>query len=221
MQQTALVTGASKGIGFALANLLAKQNYKVIGTSRAGEVIENKNIEMLPLNLAQQTSIIDFAKLIEAKKITFDLYINNAAIGPDLDKDLPEWESFSQTMDSNVTGTVFLTEAMIAFLNSNAKIINVSSKMGSIDMCTGMDAVAYRMSKTAINMYSKILTNRLKGKHKIATIHPGWVRTTLSSGNSQAPLSIEESAAYIAEFIASDFKTGVYWNAPEKKEINW
>ncbi len=219
--QTAVVTGASKGIGLALANLLARKNYKVIGTSRSGKAIENNTITMLPLDLASQNSILDFEKLIASKEIKIDLYINNAAIGPDLGTDTPEWESFTKTMNSNVTGTVFLTEAMIPLLSSNATIINISSKMGSIDMCKGIDSVAYRMSKTAINMYSKVLANRLLGKHKIATIHPGWVRTTLTPGNSHAPLSIEESAASIAEFIASDFKTGVFWNAPEKTEISW
>ncbi len=93
--------------------------------------------------------------------------------------------------------------------------------MGSIAVCNGTDSVAYRMSKTALNMYSKILTNRLLGKQSIATVHPGWVRTTLTEGNINAPLSQEESAGNIFEFIQSDFKTGIYWNAPEKSEIEW
>jgi NAD(P)-dependent dehydrogenase (short-subunit alcohol dehydrogenase family) len=221
MQPTVLITGSSKGIGFALANLLANQNYTVIGTSRTGAAVENKAIDFYALDLANKKSIEDFAKTLAAKKIKPDLYINNAAIGPDLDTDVPEWESFTQTMDTNVTGTVFLTEAIIPLLNRDAKIITISSKMGSIEMCKGVDAVAYRISKTAINMYSKILANRLAGKHKVATIHPGWVRTTLTLGNSHAPLSIEESAASIAAFIESDFSTGVFWNAPDKYSIPW
>jgi short-subunit dehydrogenase len=54
MQQIALVTGSSKGIGLALANLLTNKNYKVIGTSRTGDAVENGAIEMLPLDLAHK-----------------------------------------------------------------------------------------------------------------------------------------------------------------------
>jgi hypothetical protein len=54
-----------------------------------------------------------------------------------------------------------------------------------------------------------------------AVVHPGWVRTELTAGNINAPLSTEESAKAIFDFIGSDYKTGIYWNAPEKKEIEW
>jgi NAD(P)-dependent dehydrogenase (short-subunit alcohol dehydrogenase family) len=106
-------------------------------------------------------------------------------------------------------------------MQEKGKIINISSKMGSIELCGGSDSVAYRMSKTALNMYSKIIANRLNENLKIATIHPGWVRTELTKDNINAPLSKEESAAAIFEFIETDFATGIYWNAPERKEIEW
>ena len=95
----------------------------------------------------------------------------------------PEEKSFDQTFDVNVKGQVFFTEAMIKHLAPSAKLINVSSKMGSIEQCVSTDSVAYRMSKTALNMYTKILTNRYAGQFQIATLHPGWVRTNISGDN--------------------------------------
>ena len=99
-----------------------------------------------------------------------DILINNAGIGPDLDTLIPEVNSFNETFNVNVTGTVFFTEDLIKIINENGIILNVSSKMGSLDVCELTDSVAYRMSKSALNMYTKILSNRLKGKIKVASI---------------------------------------------------
>jgi NAD(P)-dependent dehydrogenase (short-subunit alcohol dehydrogenase family) len=218
--KTVFITGASKGIGAALADLFVQNNYRVFGTSRTGEGV-NAKVEMLQLDLSDLQSVQQTVTEWKKKEIKIDILVNNAAVGYDLPLDLPEIESFKQTFDVNVTGTVFFTELMLDTINENGKLINVSSKMGSIAMCGGTDAVAYRMSKTALNMYAKILSNRLTGKQSVATIHPGWVRTTLTADNANAPLSTEESAVSIFKFIESDFKTGVYWNAPEQFEIAW
>lgn len=223
MKKTVLVTGTSKGIGYALYNLFIKNGYNVIGTSRTATKLSlsDINAENIRLDLADLESVQKFEKFIADNEIKIDILINNAAIGPDLDTLLPDANSFRQTFDTNVTGTVFFTESMLNHLNENGKMINISSKMGSIAVCQKTDSVAYRMSKTALNMYSKILTNRLLGKQSIATIHPGWVKTEISESNVNAPLSKEESAESIFDFIQSDFKTGIYWNAPEKEEIEW
>jgi NAD(P)-dependent dehydrogenase (short-subunit alcohol dehydrogenase family) len=223
MKKTVLLTGASKGIGYALSNLFIENGYNVIGTSRTETKLSStdNNAEHIRLDLADMESIKNFEKFIIDNEIKIDILVNNAAIGPDLDTQLPDENSFRQTFDTNVTGTVFFTESMLNHLNENGKIINISSKMGSIAVCQKTDSVAYRMSKTALNMYSKILTNRLLGKQSIAMIHPGWVKTELTESNVNAPLSKEESAENIFEFIQSDYKTGIYWNAPEKTEIEW
>ncbi len=218
--KTVFITGASKGIGAALADLFLQNNYRVIGTSRNGES-SNKEVEMLSFDLSDLQTVEQAIKEWKKKEVKIDILVNNAAVGSDLPLDLPELATFKQTFDVNVTGTVFFTEMMLDAMKENGKLINVSSRMGSIAMCSGTDAVAYRMSKTALNMYAKILSNRLAGKQFVATIHPGWVRTTLTADNAHAPLSTEESAESIFNFIESDFKTGVYWNAPEQVEIAW
>lgn len=133
----------------------------------------------------------------------------------------PEENSFKQTFDVNVIGTTFFTEQICNYIAVNGKIINISSKMGSIDLCELTDSVAYRMSKAALNMYTKILTNRLRGKQSVASIHPGWVRTTIAKSNVNGRLSAEESAQRIYEFVVSDFRTGIFWNVETQTECSW
>jgi NAD(P)-dependent dehydrogenase (short-subunit alcohol dehydrogenase family) len=77
------------------------------------------------------------------------------------------------------------------------------------------------MSKTALNMYTKILTNRFVGKVKVASVHPGWVRTTISKNNVNGRLSSNESAEKIFDFVMSDFETGVFWNVETGIEAEW
>jgi len=185
MKKVVLITGASKGIGKALTEKMLNENFFVIGTSRNGKIkdFENEDFYSLKLDLSNTSSIENAHEEIFNKFKHIDILINNAGIGPDLDTYIPEKESFNQTFDVNVTGTVFFTEPLIDLISENGIILNVSSKMGSLDVCELTDSVAYRMSKSALNMYTKILTNRLKDKIKVASIHPGWVKTTIIESN--------------------------------------
>lgn len=223
MHKTILITGSSMGIGLALAKVFLSADYKVIGTCRTGTIdeIKDPNFEALALDLANPDSIKAFAQDFQSKQFTLDILVNNAGIGPDLDTDLPEEVSFRQTFEVNTTGTVFLTEQLCQYVKPNGKIINISSKMGSIDLCQGSDSVAYRMSKSALNMYTKILTNRFLGKQTVAAVHPGWVRTTISKSNIHGRLSAEESAQGLFDFIQSDFTTGTFWNVETQDECTW
>jgi NAD(P)-dependent dehydrogenase (short-subunit alcohol dehydrogenase family) len=219
---TILITGTSQGIGHALTRLLLINGYSVIGTNTTGiDNINENNYKSFALDLSNIDSIAAFEKKLQIENIKIDILINNAGIGPDLDFELPEAISFKKTFDVNVTGTTFFTEQMLQFLNVGGKIVNISSKMGSIDVCEKNDSVAYRMSKAALNMYTKILSNRLAGKQLIASVHPGWVRTNISKSNINGRLSPEESAQKIFEFMSSDFKTGTFWNVETEAECTW
>lgn len=224
MKKTALITGASKGIGKALATKMLADNYFVIGTSRTGDIAEfdNENFYALALDLTDQESSEKAQKIILNKFPKIDILINNAGIGPDLGNSLPDRKSFADTFAVNVAGQVFFTEPLIQLIPDQGKIINISSRMGSMDECHSSDSVAYRMSKSALNMYTKILSNRLEDKIKVASVHPGWVKTTIKESNLiNGTLTPKESAENIYQFIQSDFESGTFWNAESESEILW
>ena len=224
MKKVVLITGASKGIGKALTEKMLNENYFVIGTSRNGIIkdFDNKDFYSLELDLSNTSSIDNAHKEIFSEFKHIDILINNAGIGPDLDTYIPEKESFNLTFDVNVTGTVFFTEPLIELIGENGIILNVSSKMGSLDVCELTDSVAYRMSKSALNMYTKILTNRLKDKIKVASIHPGWVKTTIIESNlKNGRLTPEQSADNIFEFLTNEFDSGMFWNSENGTELLW
>lgn len=223
MEKTVLITGASRGIGFALAEHFLTNGFNVIGTSRTGEIknLNHSNLEVLELDLSNEKTIQNLDQILANKNIQIDILINNAGIGPDLYTLEPQKESFKQTFDVNVTGTVFFTELAQRYIKDQGKIINISSKMGSIEVCTSTDSVAYRMSKTALNMYTKILVNRLSGKQFVAAIHPGSVRTTIAGETARGRLSTNESSSKIFDFITSDFESGTFWDIETQSKIDW
>lgn len=224
MKQIVLITGASKGIGKGLTEKMLNENYFVIGTSRNGEFEygEDKDFYPLKLDLSDTSSIEHAHKEIFNNFKHIDILINNAGIGPDLGTHIPQEETFNRTFGVNVTGTVFFTEPLIELISKNGIILNVSSKMGSLAVCERTDSVAYRMSKSALNMYTKVLRNRLIDKIRVAAIHPGWVKTTIIESNLEnGRLTPEESADAIFDFLTSEFESGTFWNAEDGNDLSW
>lgn len=222
MKKKAIITGASKGIGRALAELMLANDFEIHGTSRNGSNnLSNEHLFMYALDLSKEESIRSFHNQLRTRNLIFDVVINNAGIGPDLGTFEPKASNLRSTLAVNVEGTILLTELLLPMMESTGKLLNISSKMGSIECCVGTDSTAYRISKSALNMYSKILTNKYGDRLKIATIHPGWVRTEITPDNIHARLSPEESAQRIWAFAKEDFQSGIYWDAERGEELPW
>lgn len=224
MSKIAVITGASRGIGLALTKKMLDNGYTVIGTSRNGKIdaIKHDNLYSMALDVKEENSIQEFAKSVAKQFQKIDILINNAGIGPDLGASLPDSTTFEETFKVNASGTVFLTESIISLIKKEGKIVTVTSKMGSIAAVESSDSVAYRMSKSALNMYTKILAIRLKDSINVAAIDPGWVKTEIRLSNLEnAPLTPKESANNIYKFITSNFKSGSYWDTVNNKLHNW
>jgi NAD(P)-dependent dehydrogenase (short-subunit alcohol dehydrogenase family) len=217
------ILGASQGIGFGLVKRYLRAGYEVVASSRNGKIdqLTDDYLQVVALDVTKTNSISDLAVAFHKDEQQFDVIINNAGIGPDLNTKAPDRFTFEETMAVNLEGIVFATEQLLPFLSPFGKLINVSSKMGSISNCLSSGSVAYRISKAGLNMYSKILSNRLPSEQKVAVIHPGFVRTNISSLNDHAPLSPDDAAERIYDFIERDFKSGTYWDCQEEEAIEW
>lgn len=222
MKKTALITGTSTGIGYHLAKGLVEKNYQVIGTSRSGNAIDVEEVEMLQLDVSEEKSMQACVEQIHAMDLKLDILINNAGIGPDLGKSKPDSSSFSKTFAVNVQGLVFFNESLVELIQPGGRLINVSSKLGSLaNNSNRHSSTAYCMSKAAVNMYTKHLANRLEGKVKVACIHPGWVQTAINGYTPNAPLTGPQSAEKILRFLDADFKQGIFWDVEDWVELAW
>ncbi|MEO6488686.1 MAG: SDR family NAD(P)-dependent oxidoreductase [Ferruginibacter sp.] len=217
-----LITGASDGIGLALANKFLNEGFHVIGSSRTGNItsIVHQDFFVIQLDVTSEASIGEAAKVIHEKYKFVDILINNAGVGTDLGTMAPQRTTFEQTINTNVTGLVFFAEAVLDLITNGGQVINVSSQLGSMTLRPHINSTAYRMSKAALNMYTKVLAERLKGQNiKVISLHPGWVATKLSTKG--APLTTISSANSVYNIIINNKPTATFWNAETGKELPW
>lgn len=224
MKKTAVISGTSKGIGLALAKLYLQKGFQVIGTSRKGQTddsFEHENFQMLAVDFLDVDSITSATSFIKEKMPTIDVLINNAGVGSDIGKPLPQLDYLRETINVNLYGTIIFSEALLPLLKKNAVLAMIGSKMGSIEICQDSSSPAYRISKAALNMYVKTLSLRSQKNFKVAAIHPGWVQTELTHMNQHAPLTTIESAQKIFAFLSSNFSNGVFWDVIASAPLSW
>ena len=189
MNKTALITGATSGIGKACAYMLAKNNYNIIITGRRKERLDElekelSNIKVLKLNFdirdKQETEkqIQNLPK--EWKNI--DLLINNAGLASGLsniqDGNIDQWE---QMIDTNVKGLLYISRQIMPIMISNKKghIVNISSIAGKETYGKGN---VYCGTKHAVEAITKgMRIDMLPYGIKVTSIAPGMVDTEFST----------------------------------------
>ncbi len=214
------ITGGNRGIGKGLVEQFSK-NHNVIFTVRnknQGRMIvdsfEHDNADYVIMDVGESESVQNGVKNLKSKISSVDILINNAGILiPGLkhkinaiDTDL---ESIMETFNINTVGVLRVCKAITPFMQPNSRIINISSGMGQLEgMGTG--SLAYRLSKTALNAMTIVLSQELMGKKiKVNSICPGWVKTDM--GGYDAALTVQESAESIKKFaLDDDFPNGKF-----------
>lgn len=217
--QKVFITGASRGIGKALAEKFLKESYEVIGTSTSGMAdIKNNNLTMLKLDLSSSKSIEECTKEFAKLNKKIDILINNAGVYTNNKDPVMRIDYLRKTLEVNLIGTIDLTERMLPMINKSGKIINISSRAGSIThvgIKKNVDYPDYRISKAALNMYTKTLSIRLEEKGIIvASIHPGWVETDM--GGKGAEFKPYQSAENVYNKIVNLKETGQFWFKQDK-----
>ena len=189
---TVLVTGASRGLGRALAELYAVAGCRVIACMR----------QAMPgaeaLDVADAGSIAALAERLKGQPI--DIVVNNAAVRGDTGGlDTLETGDFLEVMRINALAPLLLARALRPNLLAGGRrvLVNIGSRAGSLAEGTIDDEdgdYAYRCSKAALNMATVKLAQDFRADGiAVISLHPGWVRTEM--GGDQAALEVETSVA--------------------------
>jgi NAD(P)-dependent dehydrogenase (short-subunit alcohol dehydrogenase family) len=166
IKNTALITGASRGLGLALTAQLARNGYKVwmacrnVDTGKKLAMQLTGDIEVVELDVTDESTVKKAMKIVAATDDKIDLLINNAGVFPS-DDEYPQSQPTSVLMDTlavNVGGVHSVIQAAFPLLKKgkNAAVVNVSSGFGSLELNAGWDTTAtcYCTSKAALNMLS-------------------------------------------------------------------
>lgn len=225
-----LITGISRGIGKALAQKFVAEGHNVIGTSTTKDIdFSHDKLKVYLLDLSSPNSIKSSAKEITDSNTNIDIMINNAGVLFDEDETCIIIEKLRQTLEINLVGTIDFTEQIIPLINKDGHIINISSSAGSLGNknLTEIDFVksshfpfhypAYKISKAAINMYTRTLAARFINEKRpitVSSVHPGWVKTDM--GGLEADITPTEAAKNIYDLAISQPETGQFWFKGEK-----
>jgi NAD(P)-dependent dehydrogenase (short-subunit alcohol dehydrogenase family) len=231
------ITGTNRGLGLEFAKQYLTRGEQVISTCRnpntAVELQKLKenykdNLLILKLEVTEQEERKRVHKEVKENFKAIDIFINNAGIrsgGMDDGYVLGELhnEDMTKVFNVNSIAPVLLVEQFLDLIKkgNNPKIINITSWLGSITNKTWLFRYSYCASKTALNMFSKLMSIQLKEKGIIVIpLHPGHVQTDL--GGYSAPLtpkqSIEEMIKVIDSLTLKDTGKYLSWQG---EEILW
>ena len=215
----ALVTGANRGIGAAIAQGLAAQGLEVIVGSRdlaAGQTIANQiGAQAIALDVSDPASIAK--AVVDAGPI--DVLVNNAGIlgqGSVLDDPV----EFSASMDVMVRGPYLLMHHLVPHMRAQnyGRIVNLSSGWGSF--AEGLQGPAsYGVAKAALNALTVASAATLPSTIKVNAMCPGWVRTRMGgSGATRSPEQGADTAIWLAT-LDQNGPTGGFFR--DRASIDW
>lgn len=212
---TYLVTGANRGIGLEYCRQLKARGDNVIAVCRsASEELKNLGIAIeTKVDITSDKDVANLVKRLDGK--TIDVSINNAGILERVSLDNLDIDSIRRQFEVNAIGPLRLTHALLNNLKSGSKVIMMTSRMGSIDDNTSGGSYGYRMSKVALSMAGKSLSEDLKSKNiAVAILHPGLVKTRMT-GFTNSGITPEQSVKGLLARIdeLNRENTGTFWHS--------
>ena len=226
--KTILITGATAGFGEAAARKFLAGGWRAIGTGRRGDRLKRLQDELgdnfLPLQIdMQDRSAVESLARLEAPWGDIDLLLNNAGLAPPTNP-LPEtdWDKIEVVIDTNITGLVALTRALLPrLIERKGQIINLSSVAATYPYKGG---AVYAGTKAFVRQFSLDLRCDLAGTGvRVTSIEPGMAETEFTivrtGGDKQAS---DKLYAGMDPMTAGDLADLFWWLAtlPPRLNIN-
>jgi NAD(P)-dependent dehydrogenase (short-subunit alcohol dehydrogenase family) len=191
--KTAIVTGASSGIGEATAERLAKAGYQVYGTSRRGAGAGKRSFEMLSLDVTSDESVEAAVSEVMRLGGRIDLLVNNAGFSTaPAGAEESSIEQARSIFDTNFFGIVRMTRAVVPHMRrqGSGRIVNIGSVFGFLP---APYMALYSATKHAIEGYSESLDHELRTRGiRVSVIEPANTNTHFDANLLQPDSKLDE-----------------------------
>jgi serine 3-dehydrogenase (NADP+) len=228
MTKTILITGATAGFGEAAARRFASGGWRVIGTGRRAERLRALQDELGDAFLPLEVDMRDVQAVESLARLSppwndIDLLLNNAGLAPPTDPlDETDWERIDSVIETNVTGLVALTRALLPkLIERKGQIINLSSVAATYPYKGG---AVYGGTKAFVRQFSLGLRSDLHGTGvRVTSVEPGMAETEFTlvrTGGDQA--ASDKLYAGMNPMTSEDFADLFWWlaNLPPHLNIN-
>ena len=232
-----LVTGAGRGLGYALISELLREESESFACIIAcvknmpdESAFRDRICSGLPmhrtaclrtevLDVASSESVAELATRLESlmsRGLQLDTIVNNAAIFTDRNVPLTHAsvDGALHTFNVNALGCMRVCAELLPLLlisSISPLIVNISGIMGSIERAIEFPTKAlnygYRMSKSAVNMFTRCLSIEYGGRVIVVSLHPGWMRTQM--GGESAPFAASFAAERIVAHLTGPAGSGI------------
>jgi NAD(P)-dependent dehydrogenase (short-subunit alcohol dehydrogenase family) len=209
-----VVTGGSRGIGRAIAELLAEQGWQVIATyntsvEAASELGASPHIDVRQVDLSDRAATIEFARQVR-REFQISALVNNAATIEFERFDRLTLRTWDQTLEVNLTAPLVLAHELAGHLLSGGSIVNIGSTDASIG---SQSTIAYSASKAALVSLTRSLANVLGGRGiRVNVVTPGWIDTGMATTEMAAAVALTplgragrcDEVATVVSFLLSE-----------------
>lgn len=194
MSKVVFITGASSGIGKAIASYLSNRNFIVYGTSRNPKQNIIDNINMVALDVLNTESISKAVKYVVDKEGRIDILVNNAGMGITGPIEDTPTKEMKAVFDTNLFGAIDVMKAVLPIMrnNNSGTIINVTSIAGYMGLpFRGV----YSATKGALELVSEATAMEVKEFDiRVVNVAPGDFATNIAAGRYHTP--VFENSAY-------------------------
>jgi NAD(P)-dependent dehydrogenase (short-subunit alcohol dehydrogenase family) len=230
-QPVAVVTGAGRGIGRALVDLLLERGYLVVpvvrSLSHVAELFSLAPEEIMPVrcDITEPSTEEVLGEFLSRQVPKVDLLINNAGYGASgYGIEGLSYKELDDVMAVHCLGPIRCVRACLPFLrmSSSATIVNVSSRFASLEWVANGTVPAseatypYRIAKAALNMFSSCLAVELQTENiRVLAVDPGKVKTRF--GPKDADTSPQDAAKGLLDLVENGGESGLFLNTTGEK----